>query len=73
MDNVEINLMEGTYYLNQPIVFTPEDSRKEDETLTIKNFEDQKATISGGVPLKSEMDIPPKWNLACKRESKSNF
>jgi hypothetical protein len=48
---VVINLMEGTYYLNQSIVFTPEDSRKENETLTITNFENKKVTISGGVIL----------------------
>lgn len=48
---VEINLMGGTYYLDQPIVFTSEDSRKDDETLTIKNFENQKVTISGSAVL----------------------
>ena len=48
---VVICLLEGTYYLNQPVVFTPEDSRKENETLTITNFENQKVTISGGVDL----------------------
>ena len=46
--NVKLYLLDGTYYLNQPIVFTPEDSRKENETLTITNFENQKVTISGG-------------------------
>lgn len=48
---VVIYLMEGTYYLNQPIVFTPEDSRKEKETLTITNFENQKVTVCGAVEL----------------------
>lgn len=48
---VEINLTEGTYYLDQPIVFTSEDSRKEGAALIIKKFENQKVTISGGVPL----------------------
>jgi hypothetical protein len=43
--------MGGTYYLDQPIVFTSEDSRKDDETLTIKNFENQKVTISGSAVL----------------------
>lgn len=49
--DVAIYLMEGTYYLNQPIVFTLEDSRKENETLTITNFENQQVTVSGGVEL----------------------
>ena len=48
---VVINLFEGNYYLNQPIVFTPDDSRKEDEILTITNFANQEVIISGGVVL----------------------
>ena len=48
---VEIDFLEGTYSLNRPIVFTPGDSRKENETLTITNFENQKVTVSGGVAL----------------------
>src|ERR1035437_3668489 len=49
---VKINLLEGTYYLSQPVVFTAEDSRKEIETLTIKKFNNQKVSISGSVVLK---------------------
>lgn len=45
--NVDIYLKGGTYYLDQPIVFTPEDSRKGNEKLTIKNFDNQKVVISG--------------------------
>jgi hypothetical protein len=48
---VVIYLLEGTYYLQQPIVFTPEDARKKNETLSIKNFNNQKVIISGAVPL----------------------
>ncbi len=51
LGKVVIYLLEGTYYLNYPIVFTPEDSRKENETLTIRNFKNQKVIISGGIPL----------------------
>jgi len=36
--NVTIYLFGGTYYLEQPIVFTSEDSRKENETLTLTSF-----------------------------------
>jgi hypothetical protein len=49
--NVEINLMEGTYCLRQPIVFTSADARKENEMLTITNFENQKVTVSGSTVL----------------------
>jgi hypothetical protein len=49
---VKINLLEGTYYLSQPVVFTADDSRKESETLTITNFEKQEVTVSGSIPLK---------------------
>ncbi|MEO7991288.1 MAG: PDZ domain-containing protein [Chryseolinea sp.] len=52
LGNVEIDLMQGSYYLDQPIVFTSEDSRKEDATLTITNFENKPVTVSGGVLLK---------------------
>ncbi|UUF12480.1 MULTISPECIES: right-handed parallel beta-helix repeat-containing protein [Flavobacterium] len=45
--NVDIYLKEGTFYLHCPIVFTAEDSRKQNEKLTIKNFDNQKVTISG--------------------------
>jgi len=48
---IQINLLEGTYYLSQPIVFIPEDSRKENETLTITNFNHQKVAISGSAVL----------------------
>jgi hypothetical protein len=48
---VTIYLFGGTYYLEQPIVFTSEDSRKENETLTLTNFENQKVTVSGGALL----------------------
>lgn len=48
---VTIYLFGGTYYLEQPIVFTSEDSRKENETLTLTNFENQKVIVSGGALL----------------------
>jgi hypothetical protein len=48
---VLINLLEGTYYLNKPIVFTASDSRSKNETLTITNFENQKVIISGSLAL----------------------
>ncbi|MGZ5255787.1 MAG: peptide-binding protein, partial [Flavitalea sp.] len=48
---VVIYLLEGTYYLKQPVVFTPEDSRRNNETLTITSGRNQKIIISGGVAL----------------------
>ena len=48
---VIVYLLKGTYYLSRPIVFTPADSRKENETLTITNFENQKVTIKGSAVL----------------------
>ena len=45
--NVDIYLTGGAYYLEQPLVFTSVDSRKESEKLTIKNFDNQKVIISG--------------------------
>ncbi len=48
---VIIYLLTGTYYLKQPIVFTPEDARKKNETLTITSFNNQKVIISGAAAL----------------------
>lgn len=48
---VKINLLEGTYYLSQPVVFNVEDSRKESEPLTITNFKNQKVSVSGSLAL----------------------
>lgn len=49
--NASIYLTEGTYYLNRPIIFTPEDSPKRNKKITIKNFCKQKVTISASVAL----------------------
>ncbi|MGB3005148.1 MAG: PDZ domain-containing protein [Chitinophagaceae bacterium] len=49
--SIVIYLLKGTYYLTQPIVFTPEDARKKNETLSIKNFNNQKVIVSGAVAL----------------------
>lgn len=48
---VKIYLLEGTYYLSQPVVFTAEDSRKESEALTLTNIDKQEVVISGSVVL----------------------
>jgi hypothetical protein len=48
---VTIYIFGGTYYLEQPIVFTSADSRKENETLTLTNFENQNVTVCGGALL----------------------
>ncbi|HLP17230.1 MAG TPA: peptide-binding protein, partial [Bacteroidota bacterium] len=48
---VVIYMLEGTYYLSRPIVFTREDSRKDHEALTLKNFDDRTVILSGGVDL----------------------
>jgi hypothetical protein len=55
--SVVINLMGGVYHLSQPIVFLPEDSRKESGTLLLRNFENQKVTISGGFTLKLDWKV----------------
>lgn len=49
--SVTVYLLPGTYYLNQTVVFNAKDFRKENKQLTLKNFNNQKVTISGGVAL----------------------
>jgi len=46
-----IYLLEGTYYVSKPLIFTAEDARKDNEPLTITGFKNQKVIISGGIPL----------------------
>ncbi len=48
---VVIYLLKGTYYLKKPVIFTSEDSRKENEPLSITGFKNQEVIISGGVAL----------------------
>jgi len=48
---VMIYLLQGTYYLKKPVVFTSDDSRKENEPLVITNFNNQEVIISGGAAL----------------------
>ncbi|THU40137.1 PDZ domain-containing protein [Niastella caeni] len=48
---IVVYLLEGTYYLKHPVVFTAKDSGKENEVLTLTGFNNQKATISGAVVL----------------------
>ncbi|MFC0772152.1 DUF1565 domain-containing protein [Terrimonas alba] len=50
--SVTVYLLQGTYYLKQPIVFTAKDFGEENKRLLLTNFNNQKVTISGGVPLK---------------------
>ena len=49
--DVVIYLMGGTYYLSQPVVFTPADAGKENKTLILTNFDNRKVIISGSVTL----------------------
>nr|WP_294946529.1 PDZ domain-containing protein [uncultured Mucilaginibacter sp.] len=48
---VFIRLYGGTYYLNEPVVFTSADSRKDNEPLTVTNVDHQKVIVSGGAIL----------------------
>ncbi|WP_214229514.1 PDZ domain-containing protein [Pedobacter sp. B4-66] len=52
---VVIFLRGGTHYLSQTVVFTPEDSRKTNNELTIKPYASEKVVVSGGTHL------PLKW------------
>lgn len=52
-NSVTIYLREGTYYLNDPVSFKPEDSRKTDAFLTICSYENEKVIVSGAKKLAS--------------------
>lgn len=51
--SVTIYLREGTHYLNDPVSFTPKDSRNTDVPLTICSYNDEKVIISGAKKLAS--------------------
>jgi hypothetical protein len=48
---VFIRLFGGTYHLSKPVIFTPADSRKDNERLSVTSVDHQKAAVSGGVVL----------------------
>ena len=48
---VFIRLYGGTYHLSNPVVFTPADSRKDNEPLTLTSVDHQKVIMSGGAKL----------------------
>ena len=48
---VTVHLREGTYYLNQALVFTPSDSGTKDAPLAFAAFANERPTISGAVLL----------------------
>lgn len=48
---VNVFVRAGTYYLAKPIVFTPQDSRKADNKLTFKPYQNEKVLLSGAKPL----------------------
>lgn len=55
--SVVVNLLKGNYYLDKPIVLTPEDSRNGEKILTVKSFKNDKVTISGSVPLVLQWEV----------------
>ena len=54
---VTVYLREGVYYLNKAIVFTAQDTRNADEAVVYKNFDNEKVTVSGAVPLKLKWSV----------------
>ena len=48
---VNIIVRGGTYYLSDPLTFTPEDSRTEKAPLTVKSFAEEEVILSGAVAL----------------------
>jgi hypothetical protein len=49
--DVQIILMGGTYHLTSTIVFSSEDSRMDNETLSIRSFKGKRVIVSGGAIL----------------------
>lgn len=47
-DNITVNIMGGTYYLDEPLLFNREDSGFNDKYVIYRNYKNQKVTVSGG-------------------------
>ncbi|MGB2865271.1 MAG: hypothetical protein WBC05_18220 [Sedimentisphaerales bacterium] len=45
---VTVNLRRGTYYLAEPVVFTPEDSGTQDNPVIYRAYEKEQVRVSGG-------------------------
>ena len=50
-ENINIHLREGTYFLNQTLEFTPEDSGKNGKRIIYKTYNNENTVISGGTPV----------------------
>lgn len=48
---VVVQIREGIYYLKQPVIFAPEDSRKPEESVIYKAYPGEKVVISGAIEL----------------------
>ena len=48
---ITVHVRGGTYYLSEPIIFTPEDSVTEENPITYTAYGNEKVTISGAVEL----------------------
>jgi hypothetical protein len=59
---VTVFVREGTYFLPKPIVFSPEDSRKQGESVVYKAYPGEKVIISGAIPLTLNW-LPYKKNI----------
>ncbi len=50
-ESITVHVRGGTYYLSEPIIFTPEDSSTEENPITYTSYENENVTISGAVKL----------------------
>ncbi|MDR2774680.1 MAG: PDZ domain-containing protein [Tannerella sp.] len=57
---ITVYLREGAYYLDNPVVFTPEDSRESHTALNIRAYENEKAVVSGARQLRALKWLPYK-------------
>jgi parallel beta-helix repeat protein len=51
--SVTVLVRSGTYFLEKPLVFTPEDSGTENCPITYQAYPQEKPIISGGIPIKN--------------------
>jgi len=74
---ITVHVCGGTYYLSEPIVFTPEDSGTKETPVTYTAYENEKVTISGAVKLdlkwSAHKDGIMRANIPAVKQGKVNF
>jgi hypothetical protein len=69
---VEVLVQAGTYYLAEPLTFSPEDSGTQECPITYKAAQGAKVVLSGGKPLAGWRQVEPERAVRVPREPRAS-